>query len=198
MNTQNNNYPKQPVQGGNPYGNLYQGTPNGKPNYPPLVSIKRFDFIALFILSLLTGGLYFLYAISIISQTNNEIAVRLGKKKIMGIVTVIAISVLVVMIFGIVLIFSQNAGSSFVSVLGTIGIVLAVIASLVMVLVWYYLFCRQQCEILQSYNLKPNPTASPALLFLIGFVPIYSYYVLCNNYNTGVYGYETELKRESS
>ena len=48
---------------------------------------------------------------------------------------------------------------------------------------WYYKFFNQQVELQKLYGVKSEPTDNPILLILLTFVPVYSYYVICDNYN---------------
>lgn len=48
---------------------------------------------------------------------------------------------------------------------------------------WYYTFMEQQAALAKAKGVKLEPTDSPILLTLLTFVPFYSYYVLCDNYN---------------
>ncbi|MBE6716603.1 MAG: DUF4234 domain-containing protein [Ruminococcaceae bacterium] len=53
----------------------------------------------------------------------------------------------------------------------------------IFLIVWYYQFMKQQVEIARAKGVKVEPTEEPILLVLILYVPFYSYYVLCENYN---------------
>ena len=48
---------------------------------------------------------------------------------------------------------------------------------------WMYNFMKQQNELLEAKGLKAAPTDNPILLMLLMFVPVYSWYVLCDNHN---------------
>lgn len=48
---------------------------------------------------------------------------------------------------------------------------------------WMYKFCEQQILIAQASGVENAPTNSPILMLLITFVPFYSIYALCDNYN---------------
>ena len=50
-------------------------------------------------------------------------------------------------------------------------------------LIWYYKFHAQQIAIAQAAGTKTAPCESAFLLFIITFVPFYSFYVMCDNYN---------------
>ena len=53
-------------------------------------------------------------------------------------------------------------------------------------LVWIFLFQAQQVELAKATGAETTPTDSSALLGILQFVPIYSFYVLCTNYNRTV------------
>ncbi len=55
---------------------------------------------------------------------------------------------------------------------------------------WYYKYFEQQVELQKLYGVKSDPTDNPVLLMLLMFVPVYSYYVLCDNYNRLADAYE--------
>ena len=138
--------------------------------------MKRYSFVSVFILSLITCGLYFLHVISVISINNNAIAQRAQKKSIMHVVPMVLAAAGSAIVLGAI------------GIVGDVGIclVLAFLVPIVIAFIWYYQFCRQQCEILEVYGRKATPAHSPIVLVLMGFIPIYSYYVLCENYNMGV------------
>jgi len=50
-------------------------------------------------------------------------------------------------------------------------------------LVWYFMFMGQQVQLAQKKGVKTAPTESSVVLALLMFVPVYGYYVLCDNYN---------------
>lgn len=53
----------------------------------------------------------------------------------------------------------------------------------IFLIVWQYQFMNQQVELARAKGVNVAPTDNPILLLLILFVPFYSYYVLCDNYN---------------
>ena len=53
----------------------------------------------------------------------------------------------------------------------------------IFLIVWYYMFAAQQIEIAQKKNINVAPSDNAFVYTLLMFVPIYSYYVLCDNYN---------------
>ena len=50
-------------------------------------------------------------------------------------------------------------------------------------IVWFYLFMNQQVELAKAKGVEVAPTDSPIVLTILMFIPIYSFYVLCDNYN---------------
>ncbi len=50
-------------------------------------------------------------------------------------------------------------------------------------IVWMFLFNKQQVEIAKASGAKVTPTENSFLLGILMFVPFYSFYVLCTNYN---------------
>ena len=57
-------------------------------------------------------------------------------------------------------------------------------------IVWYYFFMRHQVAIANAVGAKITPTESPILLLIITFIPVYSFYVLCENYSKTVEAFE--------
>ena len=53
----------------------------------------------------------------------------------------------------------------------------------IFLIVWMYQFQKQQVEIAKANGTITEPVDSPVILMIILFVPIYSYYVMCENYN---------------
>lgn len=53
----------------------------------------------------------------------------------------------------------------------------------IFLIVWYYLFMNQQVELAQKKGVAVSPVDNAILLTILMFIPIYSYYVLCENYN---------------
>lgn len=54
---------------------------------------------------------------------------------------------------------------------------------------WYFKFWQQEGAILQAYGKPHVITGEPIVNLLLMFVPILSWYVLCESYNRGVDGY---------
>lgn len=50
-------------------------------------------------------------------------------------------------------------------------------------LVWMYKHFKQQAAIAQKVGVALAPTDNPIVMVIIMCIPIYSFYVLCNNYN---------------
>lgn len=66
------------------------------------------------------------------------------------------------------------------------GFLLGMVTCGIYTMYWQYKFAEQQVAIAKASNVQPQPTDSPIVLFLINYVPIYSFYVLCDNYNRTV------------
>ena len=45
------------------------------------------------------------------------------------------------------------------------------LAIFIIFVIWYYFFCKQQCEILKEYELKTIPSNNGTVLFLVSFIP---------------------------
>ena len=56
--------------------------------------------------------------------------------------------------------------------------------------VWMFLYAKQQVAVAQARNVSLTPVQIPVVLWLLGFVPGYSYYVLCANHNRLVDAFE--------
>ncbi len=50
-------------------------------------------------------------------------------------------------------------------------------------LVWMFMFMNQQVELAQKKGVKTAPVENGIVLALLLCVPVYSFYVLCDNYN---------------
>lgn len=57
-------------------------------------------------------------------------------------------------------------------------------------LVWMFNFMKQQVALADAKGVQLAPTANPIVLWILLFVPIYSFYVLCDNHNKLVDAYE--------
>ncbi len=60
----------------------------------------------------------------------------------------------------------------------------------IFVIVWYFLFMKQQAALADAKGAALAPTANPIVLTILVFIPIYSFYVLCDNHNKLVDAYE--------
>lgn len=82
---------------------------------------------------------------------------------------------------------SSNAEAQKYGVKQTMNVVLAIVLSFVTcgitLIVWLYQFMEQQAELARIKGVQIAPTDNPILLVLIQFVPVYNFYVLCDNYN---------------
>ena len=56
----------------------------------------------------------------------------------------------------------------------------------IFLIVWYVQFQAQQVAIAKANGTATKPTQNVFLLFILMFVPIYSYILLCDNYNRNV------------
>ncbi len=142
--------------------------------------MKRYNFIAVILLSLITCGIYFLHFISVISINNNYIAQKLQKKTIMHVVAMVLIDAGVVIAFGFL---GAVAGIGFF-------IDLAVFALFIIPIAWFFLYFKQQCEILDAQGKTAFPANNPVIMILLYCVPILNMYMLCENYNLGVNAFE--------
>jgi nicotinamide riboside transporter PnuC len=57
-------------------------------------------------------------------------------------------------------------------------------------IVWFFLFMKQQAAVAEAKGVALAPTSSPIVLTILVFVPIYSFYVICDNCNKLVDAYE--------
>ncbi len=162
--------------------------------YPPMASVKSFNSIPLFLFSVLTGGLYFISAMSIMSDTNNEIAVRVKRKKVLGLTDIINVGLAWYSMMYALWIYGNVMDEKMMLIGGRIGMYIGIPLFLMLTVFWFYLFCKQQCEILSAFGKAPSPNVSPIVLMLLSFVPIYSFFILSENYNTGVSEFETWQK----
>lgn len=60
----------------------------------------------------------------------------------------------------------------------------------IFVIVWYFLFMKQQAALAEAKGVALAPTANPIVLTILVFIPIYSFYVICDNCNKLVDAYE--------
>ena len=119
--------------------------------------MKRFNWITSLLLSVVTLGIYQLFFWYKLTKQQNEMAEKIGEKKIMNFIGVFFLSFVTCGIFP---------------------------------LVWYFLFMKQQVALATAKGVALAPTASPFVLWLIIFVPIYSFYAICDNHNKLVDAYE--------
>ena len=112
--------------------------------------MKKFNWIALWLLPNVTFGIYGLYANHVMTKNLNAMAETCGKKKIMGYIPAWLLGFVT---FGIFPIY------------------------------WFYTFFNLQVELAKEKNVELKPVDNPWLLLLISCVPIYSFYVICDNHN---------------
>ena len=67
-----------------------------------------------------------------------------------------------------------------------VAVLLGFVTCGIVPLVWYFLFCAQQVELAKASGAKVTPTENGFLLGLLMFVPFYSFYVMCTNYNNTI------------
>ena len=115
--------------------------------------MKKFNWIAVLILNIITCGIYSLYLWFVMAKNSNLMAEKSGSKKIMGFIPAVLLGCVTFGIFTII---------------------------------WMYQFCRLQVEISKANGTNTQPTDTPILLLILMIVPVYSYYVLCDNYNRNV------------
>lgn len=70
------------------------------------------------------------------------------------------------------------------------SILLGVITCGIYTIYWNFKFQQQQVKILQAYGKPVSVTSEPILLWLLMYVPVLSFYVLCTNYNNGIDAYQ--------
>ena len=61
-------------------------------------------------------------------------------------------------------------------------------------IVWMIKFQAQQVAIAKANGAKISPVSAPFVLFLLMCVPVYSYIVLCGNYNNNVDAFEAKAE----
>ena len=76
-------------------------------------------------------------------------------------------------------------------IMGFIGaFLLSCITCGIFAIVWYFLFMKQQAAVAEAKGVALAPTANPIVLTILVFIPIYSFYVICDNCNKLVDAYE--------
>ena len=114
---------------------------------------KQFNWVAFWLLGVVTCGIYPLYVWYKMTQTNNEIAAKYGEKPIMNFL---------------------------------LSLLLGCVTCGIYSIIWIYKFMDLQVKIAEKSGVSVAPSNSPIVLLLLSFVPIYSFYVLCDNYNRTV------------
>lgn len=64
-----------------------------------------------------------------------------------------------------------------------IAFLLGLVTCGIVPLVWFFLFNMQQVELAQAKGVKVAPVDNGIVLGLLMFIPFYSFYVICDNYN---------------
>ena len=67
-----------------------------------------------------------------------------------------------------------------------VAILLGYITCGIYAIVWQFKFYKLQVAIAEANGAAITPVKKPILLTIITFVPVYSFYVLCTNYNNCV------------
>lgn len=115
--------------------------------------MKKFEFVPTLVLSLVTCGIYTLYALYVMNQNNNTIARKYGVAEISGLVK---------------------------------AILLGCVTCGIYTLYWVYKFFDQQIAIAKASGVQPAPVDNAIVMLLLYYVPVYNYYILCDNYNRTV------------
>ena len=69
-------------------------------------------------------------------------------------------------------------------IMGYIGVFfLNIVTCGIFNLFWMYQFVKQQKALADAKGVELTPVGTPIVLWLLMFVPIYSFYVLCTNHN---------------
>lgn len=111
---------------------------------------KRINWLVMWLVGVVTFGIYQIIAWYQMTKQQNEMAERIGEKKVLNYI--------VVFLLGLV----------------TCGIV---------PLIWSLMFCKQQKMLAEAKGIDLFPTSNAFLLWLLTFVPIFKFYVLCTNHN---------------
>lgn len=64
-----------------------------------------------------------------------------------------------------------------------LAIVLGFVTCGIVPIVWYYQYFDLQVKIAKARGIQVAPSDSPVVLTILMFIPFYSYYVLCDNFN---------------
>ncbi len=111
---------------------------------------KRINWLVMWLVGAVTLGIYQIIAWYRMTAQQNEMAERIGEKKVLNFI--------VVLLLGVV----------------TCGIV---------PLIWLFMFCKQQKMLAEAKGIDLFPTSNAFLLWLLTLVPIFKFYVLCDNHN---------------
>ena len=115
--------------------------------------MKKFNWLAVWLIGAITGSIYYLYALHVMTKNQNEIAKRYNVKTIMGFIP---------------------------------AFLLGCVTCGIYVIIWFYQFAVQQSSILKAMGASSDPATPLGLFLTYYFIPIYSYYVLCENHNKAV------------
>lgn len=76
-------------------------------------------------------------------------------------------------------------------IMGFIGaFLLGCVTCGIFLIVWYFLYMKQAQALAEAKGVALAPTSNPIVLTILIFVPIYSFYVICDNGNKLVDAYE--------
>ena len=76
-------------------------------------------------------------------------------------------------------------------IMGFVGVfLLSFVTCGIFPLVWYFQYAKQQIALAEAKGVALAPTSNPIVLWLITFVPIYSFYAICDNHNKLCDAYE--------
>lgn len=67
-----------------------------------------------------------------------------------------------------------------------VAMLLSVVTCGIFLYVWYYKFFKTQVALAKAHGVKVAPTENAIVLLILVFVPIYSFYMMCDNYNRTV------------
>ena len=112
--------------------------------------MKKYEWWKVFLLSMVTFGIYGIVWWYQMTEAHNEMAKKYGVEEIKGYI---------------------------------IALLLGIITCGIYTIIWTIKFMDQNVKLLHAQGKTAAPTETPALLWLITYVPIYSYIVVCDNHN---------------
>ena len=111
---------------------------------------KRFKWIPALILNVVTCGIYSMFMWFKLAKEQNDMAEKVGEKKIKGFI---------------------------------VAFLLGCITFGIYPMVWMFLYAKQQAAVAEAKGVELTPVKIPVVLWLLTFVPVYSFYVICENHN---------------